>query len=57
MECNLISLYKKVFPKLFSGSKNIRGLGIFLAIGIANMDDEIISRPVRCTVYRLGIYR
>ena len=57
MECNLISLYKKVFPKLFSGSKNIRGLGIFLAIGIANMDDEIISRPVRCTVYRPGIYR
>ena len=57
MECNLISLYKKVFPKLFSGSKNIYGLGIFLAIGIANMDDEIISRPVRCNVYRPGIYR
>ncbi|CAH3105062.1 unnamed protein product [Pocillopora meandrina] len=52
MECNLTSLYKKVFPKLFSGSKNIRGLRISLAIGIANMDDEIISRPVGCTVYR-----
>lgn len=57
MECNLTSLYKKVFPKLFSGSKNIPGLGIYLAIGIANMDDEIISRPVRCAVYRPGIYR
>ena len=57
MECNLISLYKKVFPKLFSGSNNIPGLRISLAIGIANMDDEIISRPVKCNVDRRGIYR
>lgn len=50
MECNFIFFYKKVFSKLFSGSKNIFGLGIYLVIGIVNMDDEIISRLVRCIV-------
>ncbi|PFX30228.1 uncharacterized protein LOC111323830 isoform X2 [Stylophora pistillata] len=51
MEFNLTSLYKKVFPKLFSDNENIPHLWIFLAIGIANMDDEIISKQVRCPVY------
>lgn len=55
MECNLTPLYKKVFPKLFSDNENIPQLLIFLAIGIANMDDEIISKQVACPVYHPGI--
>ena len=56
MECNLTSLYKRLFPIIFSNDGNVSSLKIFFVIGIANVHGDSFSSNKYCNPFLSGIY-